>query len=313
MSNRNHNPPSGLENLRRGDFVTVRGLDEIQATLDADGCLEGLPFMAEMVPCCGRSFRVHRRAEKTCVEGFGMRAMDNTVFLDGLRCDGVAHDGCQRGCLFFWKKAWLTEEGAGKQVASGQWPVASDPESLNPQIAPSTKDGRFFCQSTELARATSDYPPGRLRHDLHDLKAGEMTLGRFVFLYWIAIVNRLWLLLYGRRFHDITGCQTKNSAGDLNLQAGEWVEVRSRKEIEATLDAQSCNQGLRVEPEMVRHCGRRYRVASPLRKIIAEETGQMVTLRNTVILEGVACEGICLLNCPRANLLYWREIWLKRV
>jgi hypothetical protein len=39
----------------------------------------------------------------------------------------------------------------------------------------------------------------------------------------------------------------------------------------------------------------------------------MVQLTDTVILEGVVCQGICVANCPRANLLYWREIWLKRV
>jgi hypothetical protein len=54
-------------------------------------------------------------------------------------------------------------------------------------------------------------------------------------------------------------------------------------------------------------------VGTPLRKIIAEETGKMVELSNTVILDGLVCEGICTMNCPRANYLYWREIWLKRV
>ena len=39
----------------------------------------------------------------------------------------------------------------------------------------------------------------------------------------------------------------------------------------------------------------------------------MVRLNNTVILEGLTCEGICFRNCPRANYFYWREIWLRRV
>ena len=41
--------------------------------------------MPEMVPHCGRRFRVYRRAEKTCVEGIGIQRMRNTVFLEGLR------------------------------------------------------------------------------------------------------------------------------------------------------------------------------------------------------------------------------------
>ena len=67
------------------------------------------------------------------------------------------------------------------------------------------------------------------------------------------------------------------------------------------------------EPEMALHCGRRYRVAMPLRKIIVEDSGKMVNLSNTVILDGLVCQGICVQNCPRANYLYWREIWLRRV
>ena len=93
--------------FRHGDMVTVRSLEEILATLDADAKFEGLPFMPEMAPYCGRTFKVFRRADKTCVEGIGIRSMRDTVFLEGLRCNGSLHDGCQRGCLFFWKNAWL--------------------------------------------------------------------------------------------------------------------------------------------------------------------------------------------------------------
>jgi hypothetical protein len=89
--------------------------------------------------------------------------------------------------------------------------------------------------------------------------------------------------------------------------------IKSAAEIEATLDAQGRNRGFSFEPELAQHCGRLYRVATPVRSIIAEQTGQMVNLTNTVILEGLICQGICTKNCPRANFFYWRETWLKRV
>ena len=96
------NVPAGF---RRGDAVTVRSLEEILATLDADAKVDGAALHAGNDSLSAAStFRVYRRAEKTCVEGLGMRGMKNTVFLDGLRCDGSAHGGCQRGCLFFWKR-----------------------------------------------------------------------------------------------------------------------------------------------------------------------------------------------------------------
>lgn len=308
--------------FRRGDVVTVRSLDEILATLDADAKLDGLPFMPEMIPCCGRSFRVFRRAEKTCVEGSGMRAMQNTLFLEGLRCDGSAHDGCQRGCLFFWNEAWLRRANDECGTVNAELPKGTSEEpsvhhssfiTHHSVSLPTTQGDRYYCQSTELADATTDLPPGKLRLYLRDLRIGEITLRRFAYILWLALTNRIWRLLHGRGFYQITGDQTKTLNTDLNLQPGELVEIKSAEEIQATLDANGRNRGLSFEPEMARLCGRRYRVAMPVRKIIAEETGKMVNLTNTVILDGLICEGICVKNCPRANFLYWREIWLKRV
>lgn len=44
--------------LRAGDWVAVKGPSEIAETLDADGALDGLPFMPEMIQYCGRRYRV---------------------------------------------------------------------------------------------------------------------------------------------------------------------------------------------------------------------------------------------------------------
>jgi len=305
-------------NLRHGDTVAVRSLGEILATLDADAKLEGLPLMPEMVPYCGRTFKVYRRAEKTCVEGVGIRGMSNTVFLEGLRCDGSLHDGCQRGCLFFWKEAWLKPAmdsplPTNLRSAPEERPGVTAADASATAQLPTTKGDRFYCQSTELAGATRELPPGKLGHYLHDLRMGEISLRRFAYMLWMALTNRVWRSLHGRGFHQITGEQKKTVSVELNLQPGEWIEIKSPAEIQATLDAQGRNRGLSFEPEMALHCGRRYRVATPVRKIILEETGKMAQLNNTVILDGLVCEGICSKNCPRANYLYWREIWLKRV
>jgi hypothetical protein len=345
----------GLEDLRRGDVVTVRSLGEILATLDADAKSDGMPFMPEMAQFCGMTFPVSRRAEKTCVEGFGIRSLQNSVFLDGLRCDGSAHGGCQRGCRFFWKEAWLRTVGSGQlavgngqlegdsgqlAVGRGQLEIGSERDSLcvgrdleaasqqsrrpyPPDLpplpirdvsqVPTTKGDRFYCQSTELAQATSDFLSGKWRCYLHDLRVDEITLGRFAYILWRALTNRVWRLMRGRAYYELTGEQKSTLAAELNLQPGEWVEVKSAAEIQATLDAKGRNRGLEFDPEMLLHCGHRYQVAAPLRNIIAEETGKMIQLSNTVLLEGLTCQGICALNCPRANYFYWREIWLKRV
>ena len=95
-----------------GDMVEVSSAAEILSTLDANGTLGKLPFMPEMLAFCGHEFRVSRRAFKTCVDDRDMRELDDTVFLEDVRCDGASHGGCDRGCLIFWKTDWLKPVGA---------------------------------------------------------------------------------------------------------------------------------------------------------------------------------------------------------
>jgi hypothetical protein len=298
--------------VRRGELVEVRSLSEILATLDADCKLEGLPFMPEMAPHCGRRFRVYRRAEKTCVEGIGIQRMRNTVFLEGLRCDGAMHDGCQRQCLMFWKEAWLRRVAAESDAMPGD---SSSPDGSAAATAalPTRKDDRYFCQSTELLGATSPLSRLNLRAYLRDLRLGEATPWLLARVLGRALFNKFRRLVGHAPYGQLLGTQAKAPRGNLDLQPGELVEVKSRQEIEATLDADGRNCGLSFEVEMLEHCGRRYRVAYPIRKIIFEQTSKMVQLNNTVALEGVVCQGLCAKNCPRANYLYWRESWLRRV
>jgi len=130
--------------------VQVRSLEEIAATLDPDGCLEHMPFMPEMTSLCGRQFVVRHRLTKTCVEATEAAAR-RTVTLEGAYCDGTAHDGCQRRCPLFWKDVWLkpAEPDSGA-IAAGPAGRSVTGTSLRTK----SNDGRFFCQSTELGRAT---------------------------------------------------------------------------------------------------------------------------------------------------------------
>ena len=101
-------PSASAGRFRSGELVEVRGVREILATLDAEGRLEGLPFMPEMVKCCGRRFRVYRHVERVYLDKhYYVARLTNTVLLKDVRCDGRGHGGCQMGCLLLWKTAWL--------------------------------------------------------------------------------------------------------------------------------------------------------------------------------------------------------------
>jgi hypothetical protein len=100
----------------------------------------------------------------------------------------------------------------------------------------------------------------------------------------------------------------------LRLQPGEWVEVRSAKEIFATLDGYDKLRGLQFTPEMIKFCGRRFRVYKRVQNIILEGSGELRRINSpTVLLEGVLCDGSAHGGCDKSCFCYWRELWLKRV
>ena len=314
--------------LRRGDFVEVRSEAEIAATLDAEGCLDGLPFMPEMSAYCGSRARIHRRASKTCVEGLGLRRMSDTLFLEGLRCDGGAHDGCDRGCLMFWKEAWLKPVAMADGATDGVRPMGLTPlpdpltEYRQPPIRaatrtlpldlPTRQGERYVCQSTALAVATSPMAGWNPIHLVRDMSDGELTIGQFFRIMVRGLVNKLRGLVRRREIGGLAGDRKRNPKGDLGLSPGETIAVRTPAEIAATLDPTGRNQGLSFEPDMAEYTCGVFEVEKPVRRIILEQTGKMAHLTHTVVLKGVTCQGLCSKNCPRANPLFWREIWLRR-
>ena len=125
----NRNAKTRPLNLHAGEIVEVRSEQEILATLDERGEIDGMPFMPEMLEFCGKRFRVFKRADKTCdtIKLTGSRRIHDTVHLEDLRCNGQAHGGCQAMCLFFWKEAWLRRVDGRAVLAARDRADASHP------------------------------------------------------------------------------------------------------------------------------------------------------------------------------------------
>ena len=100
----------------------------------------------------------------------------------------------------------------------------------------------------------------------------------------------------------------------LNLRVGDLVEVRSEKEILATLDEQGAIDGMPFMPEMLDFCGKRFRVGKR-----ADKTCNTITVMesrriyDTVHLEDVRCTGAAHGGCQAQCMIYWKEAWLRRV
>ena len=171
---------------RAGDWVTVKSKEEILRTLDKDGRLEGLPFMPQMFQYCGKRMRVFKRAHKTCdtvagpKTGYVGRRLPDGVHLD-LRCDGKACDGCQAGCLLFWKEAWLDQSEAptGASLAEGSASAGCTEDDVwkaTRRVDAATHETRYVCQATELHDYTEPLKWWDARQYVEDYRSGNTSL-----------------------------------------------------------------------------------------------------------------------------------------
>jgi len=290
--------------------------------------------MPEMVQFCGRQFRVSKRADKTCdtIEKYRGRRMYRTVHLEQLRCDGCGHDGCQAGCLTFWKEAWLKRsqvKGDGVPLfqirsrnradANGDSGAAALNELLSRASRTTDAEGiRYFCQATELLRASEPLPwswPGQYVREVwnRNISPAQFFRGYWYAIY--AIIRRKLRVPFNYPY--FVGALKTTPTERLNLQPGELVRVKSKKEIYATLDERAKNRGLYYDVEMWRFSGGIFRVLRRVEQIVNEKNGRMIKLPGgCVILDGVYCSGersTHRLFCQRNIYSYWREIWLRRV
>jgi len=290
-------------------LVEVRSEGEIRATLDAQGKLDGLPFQEEMVQFCGRRLRVFRRAERVFLDRhYYVGRLTGSVLLEGVRCDGQAHAGCQMGCLLLWKEAWL------KPVAHARpddLPAPARP-ALAARELPILQNGRFSCQATELVHAMPPLPWWDVRQYLRDFLDRDRPVGELVKMLRTLFQQKARRLFRLSPQPASANGQTRTPAVSLGLQPGDWVEVKPRREIIATLDATGRNRGLSFGPEMVKFCGGRFRVAKRVDRLIVEWSGQMRKISDTVALDGATCDGLAYRGCPRDCYVLWREAWLRR-
>lgn len=339
--------------MKAGDWVEVRSREEILRTLDGQGHLECVPFMPQMFKFCGQRFKVYKSAHKTCDTVNPIRSLRvaDAVHLD-LRCDGEAYGGCQAGCLIFWKTAWLkpVEENAQftslssdtmvlcKGLQSGDCTEEDVWKGTQKGTTDASAETRYVCQATQVPYIGNYLPWWDLRQYVEDYTSGNVgamqmlrgglyaTYASFVnagiglgpVLSWIYdIIQWIWGgIPWPRRSGKIRAGQPTPTK-ILNLQPGELVQVKSYKDILATLDTDARNRGLMWDRDMVPYCNGVYRVKTRVARFVDEKSGMLITMKTpAIILEEVWCRSRysdCRMYCPRSIYSWWREIWLERV
>jgi hypothetical protein len=307
--------------FKQGDIVEIRSLNEILNTLDDNGTIDGLPFMPEMIKFCEKQFTIFQRVTQSVMDTAGLSDYNeahvrtfrdmNVYVLKNIRCSGESHNGCQRGCTLFWKEAWLKKVDSLK----GNDKIIDNHITNELKVDLKIKDdsGKYFCQSTQFFNATKNISKGQRFLNLPI----NVWLGNYGIIMLIRILS-IWGFwkIYNKFFGTYPKGNSKKTPEEiLNLQPGEIVEVKSLKEIINTLNNKGCNRGLHFSPDMIKHCGKQFKVRNRAEKIILEATGEMLSFTNTVVLEDAYTDSAYYAfgGCPREDFAYWREIWLKRI
>ena len=104
--------PSEVLDLQPGELVEVKSADEIMRTLDANNCNRGMLFDTELLPFCGKRYRVKQRVNQLINEKTGVMMTMKTpaIILENAECTSCFHPGyifCPRATYPYWREIWL--------------------------------------------------------------------------------------------------------------------------------------------------------------------------------------------------------------
>ena len=98
------------------------------------------------------------------------------------------------------------------------------------------------------------------------------------------------------------------------LKSGDRVKVRSREEIDSTLDPFKELKGCAFLPAMYQYCGTQQRVLKSMQHFMDERDYKLKKVRGVILLENIICDGAPAFGpCDRCCFLFWREEWLEKI
>ena len=101
---------------------------------------------------------------------------------------------------------------------------------------------------------------------------------------------------------------------NLRLSAGDWARVRSREEIQATLDNWNELKGCAFLDNMWPYCGTTQQVLVSMKRFLDERDYKVKKCNGIILLKDVMCEGTPVFGkCDRCCHYFWREEWLEKI
>jgi hypothetical protein len=109
-------------------------------------------------------------------------------------------------------------------------------------------------------------------------------------------------------------CYGEKQSFAQTLESRDLVRVRSREDIQATLDRWNQLKGCSFMEEMWLYCGTIQRVYKKVERFMDERDYLVKRCKGIVLLEGVMCEGTKDFGqCDRSCFYFWKEEWLEKL
>ena len=119
-------------------------------------------------------------------------------------------------------------------------------------------------------------------------------------------------------FYKLTGNREALSADipdltPIKFNPGDKVIIRSKYQVQGTLNAWGELKGCSFLPEMWQYCDTKQTVLKPVKRFVDERDCRVKKVKGVYLLEGIICEGFELYGgCDRSCFYFWREEWLEK-
>jgi hypothetical protein len=162
---------------------------------------------------------------------------------------------------------------------------------------------------------------------IQGIAEGEAALPRRPLILWAKRVlarpwnyhvknwlRRAWRWWNRRTAPSAPALPASATAQTIALKPGDRVRVRTREEIQATLNPFKELKGCAFLEEMWQYCGTTHRVLKSMERFLDERDYKVKKTRGVVLLENIICHGTPVFGrCDRCCFLFWREEWLEKL
>ncbi len=168
----------------------------------------------------------------------------------------------------------------------------------------------FQCHLQDVCDESSNYTMSFLERGWRSFRIRRRMLKLALF----RLKERLRKPLALKKQSQISNTDFSTEKSTTPLKPGDMVRVRPYYEIQRTLDEKGFYKGMLFIDEMVRYCGKTFKVFKRVNKLLMHRDKKMQKCRHVVLLEGVLCHGYGPdIDCDRTCFFFWKDAWLEKI